>query len=118
MLADIYLALTSLKMISNHKGKVIVLTPDDLYNRFIDLVIFPRHDLLHALPSELQKAVQLERYVLSDLFLLTFHLEEQELQRLREWAVVAHKTLQDESKRIIKLMTTFGTIRGSNSLAA
>ena len=106
-------------MISNHKGKVIVLTPDDLYNRFIDLVIFPLHDFFHALPSELQEDVQLERYVFSDLStLLTSHLEEQELQRLREWAVVAHKTLQDESKRIRKLMTTFGTIRGSNSLAA
>ena len=36
MLADIFLALTSLKMISNHKGKVIVLTPDNLYSRYIE----------------------------------------------------------------------------------
>ena len=33
MLAEISLALTSLKMISNHTGKVVVLTPDDLYSR-------------------------------------------------------------------------------------
>ena len=38
MLTDIALALTSLKIISNHKGKVIVLTPDDLYSRYIELL--------------------------------------------------------------------------------
>ena len=37
MLDDISLALMSLKMISKHKGKVIVLTPYDLYSPFIEL---------------------------------------------------------------------------------
>ena len=36
--SDISLALTSLKMILNHKGKFIVLTPDDLYSRFIEFL--------------------------------------------------------------------------------
>ena len=35
MLDDISLALMSLKMISKHKGKVIALTPDDLYSCFV-----------------------------------------------------------------------------------
>ena len=60
--------------------------------------------------------MQLGGYILPDpSTLLTSHLEKQELQRLRERAVVAHKTLQDERKRIRKLMTTFGTIRGFSS---
>ena len=57
--------------------------------------------------------MQLGGYVLPDpSTLLTSHLEEQELYRLREQAIVAHKTLQDERKQVRKLMTTFGTIRG------
>ena len=80
------------------------------------MVIFPRHIIFHALPSELQEAVQLGDYVLPDLYtLLTSHLQEQELQRLREYMVVSHKTLQDDSKRIRKLISTFGTNRGSSS---
>ena len=38
MLADISLALSSLKMISTHKGKIVVLTPDDLYSRYIEFL--------------------------------------------------------------------------------
>ena len=38
MLADISLALRSLKMISNHKGKVIFLTSDELYSRYIEFL--------------------------------------------------------------------------------
>ena len=70
---------------------------------------------VNALPSKLQEDVQLGGYVLSDLStLLTSHLQKRELQRLREQAAVDHKTLQDESKRINKLMTIFGTTRGSS----
>ena len=130
MLADISLASTSLKMISNHKGKVIVLTPDDLYSRYIELLpllapnamtwSFPLVTLFfHALPSELQETMQSGGYVLPDLStLLTSHLQEQELQRLHEQTVITYKLLQDESKRIRKLMITFGTIRmfSSNTL--
>ena len=38
MLADISLALSSLKMISTHKGKLVVLTPDDIYSRYIEFL--------------------------------------------------------------------------------
>jgi len=38
MLADISLALTPLKMISNHKEKVVDLTPDGIYSRYIELL--------------------------------------------------------------------------------
>ena len=69
MLTDISLVLTSLKIISNHKGKVIVLTPDDLYSRYIEFLpllvpntmtwsLFLVTLFFHALPSELQEAVQ------------------------------------------------------------
>ena len=50
--------------------------------------------------------------------LLTTYLQEKEIQSLHEQVVIAHKLLEDECKRIRKLMTTFITIRGfaSNSL--
>ena len=55
-------------------------------------------------------------YVLPDLStLLIFYLQEQELQRLREQAIIAYKLLQDESKHTRKLMITFGIIRGFSS---
>jgi len=38
MLADICLALSSLKMISTHKGKLVFLTLDDLYSRYIEFL--------------------------------------------------------------------------------
>ena len=128
MLADISLALSSLKMISTHKGKIVVLTPDDLYSRYIEFLPLLTSNAMtwsfslvtlffHALPSELQVAVQSGVYGLPDLStLLTSSLQEQKLQRLREKDVIAHKLLEDEGKRIRKLMTTFSTKSASNSL--
>ena len=60
----------SLKMISNHKEKLVVLTPDDLYSRYIEFLpllapnamtwsFFLGTLFFHALPSELQEVVQL-----------------------------------------------------------
>ena len=74
MLADISLALSSLKMISTHKGKLVVLTPDDLYSRYIEFLPLLAPNAMtwsfslvtlffHALPSELQEAVQSGGYV-------------------------------------------------------
>ena len=115
-------------MISNHKEKLVVLTPDDLYSRYIELLPLLAPNamtwsfslvtlLFHALPSELQEAVQSGGYVLPDLStLLTYYLQEQEVQRLREEAVIAYKLLEDEGKRIRKLMTNFSTNSTSNSL--
>jgi len=38
MLADISLALSSLKMVSNHQGRTISLTPDDLFSHFAEFL--------------------------------------------------------------------------------
>ena len=115
-------------MISTHKGKIVVLTPDELYSRYIEFLPLLAPNAMtwsfslvtlffHALPSELQEAVQSGGYVLLDLStLLTSSLQKHELHRLREKAVIAHKLLNDEGKRIRKLMTTFDTKSASNSL--
>ena len=67
-------------------------------------------------PLSCRKLCSQGGYVLPDLStLLTSYLQEQELQRLREKAVIAHKLLEDEGKRIRKLMTTFSTRSASNS---
>ena len=91
MLADISLTLTSLKTVSNYKGKVIVLMPDDLYSRYIEFLSLLAPDAItwsfplvtlffHALPSNLREAMQSGRYVLPNLStLLTSHPQEQEL---------------------------------------
>lgn len=114
-------------MISNQKGRVIVLSPNGLYSRFIELLplfapnamtwLFSLVTLFsNTLPSELQEAVQQGEYYLSNLStLLTSNLQKQKLQRLREQAVVIHKKLQDKSKQMKKSMTTFVTIHGSSS---
>ena len=124
ILTDISLALTPLKAISNHKGKVVVLTQDDLYSCYIEFLPLLAPNAMtwsfslvtlffHALPSELQEAVQSGEYVLPDLStLLNSYLQEQKLQRLREQAVIVHILVEDDGKRIRKLMTTFDTIRG------
>ena len=68
MLADISLDLSSLKMISNHTGKVVVLTPDEIYSRYIEFLLLLAPNAMtwssslvalcfHALPSDLQEAV-------------------------------------------------------------
>ena len=115
-------------MISNHKEKLVVLTPDDIYSRYIEFLpllapnamtwsFFLGTLFFHALPSELQEVVQSGGYVSPDLStLLTSYLQEQEVQRLREEAVIAYKLLEDEGKRIRKLMTNFSTNSASNSL--
>ena len=64
-----FIALSSLKMISNHKEKLVVLTQDDLYSRYIEFLPLLAPNAMtwsfvfvtlffHALPSELQEAVQ------------------------------------------------------------
>ena len=86
ILTNISLALTPLKAISNHKGKVVVLTQDDLYSCYIEFLPLLTPNAMtwsfslvtlffHALPSELQEAVHLGGYVLPDLStLLTSYL--------------------------------------------
>jgi len=62
MFADISLALSSLKMVSYHKGRIISLTPDDWFQSFLrissstflecdDLIIFLNHPLLQRFIS-------------------------------------------------------------------
>ena len=115
-------------MISTHKRTLVVLTPDDIYSRYIECLPLLAPNAVtwsfsfvtlffHALPSELQEAVQSGGYVLPDLStLLTSYLQEQELHRLLEKVGIDHKLLEDEGKRIRKLMTTFSTKSASNSV--
>ena len=59
----------------------------------------------HALPAELQEAVQLGGYFFPDISTLTTSLlQEQALQALREVAVVPFKMLSDETRRIRRIM--------------
>ena len=107
ILADISLALTY-DLYSYYIEFLPLLAPNAMTWSFSLVTSF-----FHALPSELQETIQSGGYVLLDLStLLTSYLQEQELQRLLEQAVAAHMLLEDEGKRIRKLMTTFGTIHG------
>ena len=60
----------------------------------------------HAMPSELQEAVQLGGYVFPDISTLTTSLlQKQALHTLREIAVVSFKKLSDETQRIGRIMS-------------
>ena len=78
ILADIFLALSSLMMISHHTEGSISLTPDDLFSRFAEFIpllspnattwSFPLVTLFfNALPHELQEAVELGGHLLPNL---------------------------------------------------
>ena len=57
-----------------------------------DMVVLFSDFIFHAMPSELQEAVQLGGYVFPDISTLTtLLLQEQALQKLREIAVVSFK---------------------------
>ena len=124
------LALSKLRMVYSVRGKRVSLTPDDLFSHFTALLpLLSPNDMswsfclvtlfFQALPSELQEAVQLGRYIFPDISKLTTSiLQEYSLQTLREHDVVAFKKLSDESRRIRKIMSTMNTDRGSSTNAS
>ena len=78
MLANISLALSSLKKVSQLRRRIISLTSDDLFSRFVEFIPLLSPSVLawyfslvtlffHALPLELKDAVQLRGYILPDL---------------------------------------------------
>ena len=121
MLVDISLVLSKLKMVYTVHGKIISLTPDDLFSNFTSFrpLISPNTMtwsfflvtlFFQALPAELQEAVQLGAYISPDISQLTTSLlQEQSLQKLREHTVIVFKTFADETKRIKCIMSTLPT---------
>ena len=103
MLADISLALSKLKMNRIYRNKKIYLKLDDLFGRFTEFLPLLSPNAMtwsfclvtlfyHAMPSELQEAVQLEGYVFPDISTLTtFLFTRTELQKLYEITVVSFK---------------------------
>ena len=127
MLADISLALSTLKIVYTVRGKNISLTLDDLFNHFTSFLPLLSPNAMswsfylvtlffQALSMELQEAIQLGGYIFPDISKLTTSLlQEQSLQQLREHAVVAYKILIDESRRIRRIMSTMNTDRVYNN---
>ena len=112
-----FLALAKVKMTYILRNKQISLTPDDLFSRFTEYLpllspnamtwsFFLVTLFFHAMPSELQEAVQLGGYVFPDISTLTtLLLQEQALQTLCEIDVVSFKKLSDETRRIRRIMS-------------
>ena len=85
MLADISLTLSKLKMTYILRNKKISLTPDDFFSRFTEYLPLLSPNAMtwsfclvtlffHAIPSELQEAVQLGGYVFPNISTLTTSL--------------------------------------------
>ena len=82
MLADISLALSTLKIVYTVRGKNISLTLDDLFNHFTSFLPLLSPNAMswsfclvtlffQALPMELQEAIQLGGYIFPDISKLT-----------------------------------------------
>ena len=105
MMHDIYPALSRLTLVSKVNGKLISLTPDALYQHFIEFLplLHPKTaawssslvNLFHnALSGELQESIRLDGYTLpNNSTLTTLSSQTSTLQALREKYVVAHKLL-------------------------
>ena len=127
MLADISLVLSKLRMVYSVRGIRISLKPDDLFSHFtVFLPLLSPNAMswsfclvtlyFQALPSDLQKAVQLGGYMFPDISKLTTSLlQKQSLQTLLEHTVVAFKKISNENRRIRKIMSTMNTDRGSST---
>ena len=127
MLADISLALSKLRIVYSVHRKRISLTPDDLFSHFTTFLPLLSPNAMswsfclvalffQTLPTELQEAVQLGRYIFPDISKLTTSLlQEKILQSLREHAVVAYKKVTDESRRIRRIVSTMNSNRGTSN---
>ena len=115
-------------MISTVRGKNIFLTPDKLYSNFTAFLPLISPNAMswlfclvtlfsHAMPSELQEAMQLGGFIFSDISTITTSLLlKQFLQTLREHAVVSFKKNSDENRRIRRIMSTVNNDRGSSTI--
>ena len=126
MLANIYLALSNLKMVHNHRRRAISLIPNVLFSRYTKFLSLLSSNALtlsfilvttffYTLPLELQEVVRLGSYILSDLSRSsTSLLLEQALQNLREYVVISFKLLTEDNCRIRRIVIYFNNIRGSS----
>ena len=116
MMHDIYLALSTLKLVYKSQCKLVILTPDTLYQQFIELspLLLPNATawyfglvnlFYNALSVELQESIRLAGYILPDNSnLTTLSSQTSALQVLREKSVVAHKLLCEEKQRVISIL--------------
>ena len=116
MMHNIYLSLSSLKLESRANGNTTYLTPDSLFQRFIEFTSllflnatswsFSLVTLFYnALSIELQEFIRLDGYLLpNNSTLPTLFDQKLVLQALREIAVVAHQSLAIEKKRVLTLI--------------
>ena len=128
IMSDISLALSTLKLEYRYKGNFISLTLDDLYRRYIQYLPLLSSNAMawsfslvtlfyHTLPLDLQDAIIKDGYRLPNLsLLLTKFLQATVLKKLREHAVVTHKNLADESKKIKKLLSSHLSPRSHSTL--
>ena len=108
MMHDIYLSLSSLKLESRANRKTTYLTPDSLFQRFIEFtpLLSPNATswsfslvtlFYNALGVELQESIRLDGYVLpNNSTLPTLFDQTSALQVLREIAVMAYQSLATE----------------------
>ena len=108
MMHDIYLSLSSLKLESRVNRKTTYLTPDSLFQRFIEFtpLLSPNATswsfslvtlFYNALGVELQESIRLDGYFLpNNSTLPTLFDQTSALQVLREIAVMAHQSLATE----------------------
>ena len=118
MLHDIYLALSRLKLVSKVNDKIIYLTPDDLYKRFIEFVFILSPDtttwsftlvtlLYNTLGVELQEFIRSGGYIFPNSSnLVNPFYQIPALQILREKTVIDFKTITEEKKWILTLLKT------------
>jgi len=108
MMHDIYLSLSSLKLESKSNGKTTYLTPDSLFQRFIEFtpLLSPNATtcsfslvtlFYNALSIALQESIILDGYILpNNSTLPTLFDQTSALQALRIITVVAHQSLATE----------------------
>ena len=108
MMHDIYLSLSSLKLESKSNGKTTYLTPDSLFQRFIEFTSLLSLNatswsfslvtiFYNALSIKLQESIRFDGYILpNNSTLSTLFDQTAALQALREIAVVAHQSLATE----------------------
>ena len=116
MMHNIYLALSELKLLYKSQGKLVTLTPDTLYQQFIEFSpLLPPNAttwsfslvtlFYNSLSVELQESIRLAGYILLDNSnLSTISSQTSTLQILREKSVVAHKLLCEEKQRVISIL--------------
>ena len=121
ILHEICLALSGQQLVSKINGKTIFLTPDTLYQRFIEFssLLIPNTTawsfslvtlLCNALSVELHEAVRLDRYNLpNNSTLATLSDQTSTLQVLRGKSVVGYKLQFEEKKRVLSLLKSLST---------